>query len=225
MEVGETGLFTSAGSDKSHKFQLESKDSLSTRGTNRDKELWRMRLIGQREGQTKAVSLVRRVLGYPKLYRGERTSAQHYVFLWTKLKEAGIPVLPTVMVVSDNEVLETNLTANGAGIYGKGSHGKDREVYGTDSELLSVGLGTVDRRAREYAQLAVDHGIGLSEDHAFDLILQPSGDWEVMARDCKNTHVVGLEYPKESLEARNLACVDRFVTHLSETVEEIRAGK
>jgi len=110
----------------------------------------------QRENSQELSHMVQRRVEYTEPFRGSRTSAQHYMYLWESLRNAGVTVVNEVMALSDNKIAETNVTADGSMLLGKGTTVSEQNIL-------------------------------LSADHCFDLLVRPTGDWQVIARDIKNT--------------------------------------
>lgn len=173
----------------------------------------------ERESIPGVSHMVKRKVEYPPLSRGERTSAQHYMDLWNTLKQADIPTLDEVVVISENEVAETNLAADGSKIYGKDTGNNDIDPSPIDGIFKSLDMEAILHETRRVAKLASDHHIMLSQDHCLDLIVHPDGTWVVMARDIKHTFT-NVQY---SIDEKNKENAERFVNvHLKRTKEKIK---
>jgi hypothetical protein len=213
MDIGETKEISPVGKSKPHQVKLLETIPLP-KGT-RAKERWRLEL-SKRE-KTRAISLVKIKVEIPAMYRGELSSADYVADLWTTLKQIGIPVVPTLVVLSDNEVAMTDLTADGSGLYGKDNWGNNFSPQKTDAIFHDIDLEEVKKQALTFARLAANNHIGLSPDHSFDLLVHPDGSWQPLARDIKNTQLVGSSPDQDFIFQQNSERVDRFVAHLERT--------
>lgn len=119
--------------------------------------------------------------------------AQLYYCIWRKLKDAGVPTIPNVRIVDDDNVLITDLTADGSQFFGKAGYIKwlfeDRQpgLSGPEKHFVNVDIDKVARRAREIELLALKHGLVLPSDDPFDLLVHPTGAWEVVVLDIGQT--------------------------------------
>lgn len=173
----------------------------------------------ERESIPGVSHMVKRKVEYPALYRGEKTSAQHYMDLWNSLKQANIPVLDEVVAISENEVAETNVAADGSKMYGKDTGNNDIVPSPIDEIFKNLDLDEVLQEARRVAKVAADAHIMLSQDHCLDLVVHPDGTWVVMARDIKHTFT-NVQYP---VDEKNIGNAEWFVNgHLKRTQEKIK---
>lgn len=220
MDIGETKEISPVGKAKTYQVKLLETTPLQ-KGT-RLKERWR---LGLSKGEkTRKISLVKSKVEIPSMYRGELSSADYVAKIWTSLKQAGIPVVPTFVVLSDNEVAMTDLTADGSGLYGKDSWGNYFTPHETDAIFRDIDLEEVRGQALTFARRAADHHIGLSQDHSFDLLVRPDGSWQPLARDIKNTQLLDSFPDQDFIFQQNAEAVERFITHLERTKKNIHAS-
>lgn len=173
----------------------------------------------ERESIPGVSHMVKRKVEYPPLYRGNRTSAQHYMDLWDSLRQANIPVLDEVVVISENEVAETNVAADGSKMYGKDTGNNDIVPSPIDDIFKNLDLDEILHEARRVAKLAAEQHIMLSQDHCLDLVVHPDGAWVVMARDIKHTFI-NVPYP---VDEKNIENAEWFVNgHLKRTKEKLK---
>lgn len=167
----------------------------------------------QREHSQELSHMVQRKVEYTEPFRGVRTSAQHYMYLWESLCNAGLTVVNEVVALSDNKIAETNVTADGSMLLGKGT--TVSELKQNEKNLLTqIDLENVRKEALRQAQLASEQNILLSADHCFDLLVRPTGDWQVIARDIKNTFT-NLDYkPISENTERAMRFVDFHIGNL-----------
>lgn len=185
-----------------------------TVGTQQGKEFIDL----ERESIPGISHMVKRRVEYAPLYRGNKTSSQHYMDLWESLKDANIPTLDEVASISENEVAETDITADGSKIYGKDTHNNDIVPSPIDAIFKNIDLDIVLKEARRIALLAADQQIMLSQDHCLDLVIRPNGEWIVMARDIKHVFT-NVQYPVDGLNIDN---AEWFVNgHLRATQDKI----
>ncbi len=222
MEAGEIGDINFSGRDKPTTLEVVSKEEISS-GSQLNKERWKANVIstGIKGNEIKReISLIRRTIEYPQEYRNAgETSAQYFVRIWQTMKNAGITVLPNVSAAGEEEVLETDLTADGSQIYGKDSRREDRFDEKIDPLFLNIDLVKVEEAAKDLSKKANTSNIQLSADHPLDLIVHPDGTWIVMARDVKNTTLNPLS--QNIMINENEGAVERFVNHLTRTKERL----
>lgn len=136
------------------------------------------------------------------------------------MKESGLPVLPTIVRLNSNEILETNLKWDGSQIYGKDSGWYDSPQTNLDQLFLNVNVDQVMSKASEIVDLAESKSIKLSYDHPFDLLFHPDGSWEVITRDIKNTRI-GVKID-EHIKENHRQRLRNFRNHLESTKDWIR---
>lgn len=209
MEIGESQTFQVVGSDRNHRIELLGKEQIR-KGVQPGKERWRANLLvtnKKNEVLKRPVSLVRRELYF---------SSAFYAAVWAKMKEAGLPVLPTVAIFSDTEVLETDLTADGSKVFGKDTNIYERnDTSPVDKLFLKISISKVENEAKRVAELAAKNHVGISYDHGFDLLVKPDGSYKVMNRDIKNTRIYDNSKDINQIKSDNLDCVGSFIDHLN----------
>ena len=192
------------GGSRNHKIELLEKTKIK-RGSNPDKEFWKANLIVINE---KGEELKRPVFLVKREVYDRRTDdpSARYVSIWTKMKEAGLPVLPTVAAISKTGILETDLTADGSKLYGKDTNTPEKNVSSPiDKIFADVNIDEIEKTSKEVAELAAKNQIGIFIDHGFDLLVKPDGMYKVMNRDFKK------------IKSENLISVEMFITHIKAT--------
>lgn len=217
MDIGETREISPVGKNKTHQVKLLKTVPIQ-KGTL-PKERWYLELTkGER---TKQISLVKRKIEIPESVRGKLSSADYLAKIWTSLKEAGIPVVPTLIVLSEDEVAMTDLTADGSSLYGKDSWGREFVPQETDPVFCTINLEDVRKQAHIFARQAANRFIKLSHDHSLDLLVHPDGSWQTLARDIKNTQLLDSTADQDFIFHQNAEAADRFVAHLERTRKNI----
>lgn len=117
----------------------------------------------------------------PDLQPGE-TAASRYEQLWQLSQDIGLPVPQQLYLLSDDVVAFPDLTADGSVFVGKAAAAEI--AAGTQPRMAAL-LQTIDQQhvitqAHQFAELATNQQVRLPHDGAFDLLLQPSGTWQLM---------------------------------------------
>lgn len=110
-------------------------------------------------------------------------TAEMYYNYWKRLKNAGIPTVPTMRVIAPNEVIMTNMTADGSVFFGK--HRSHSEPISDQfiQHFLSINPADIQFSAQQIVKRADENNIILPDDEAFTLLVHPDGSWEVMVLD------------------------------------------
>lgn len=123
----------------------------------------------------------------------ERNAAGRYVSTWTRLREAGIPVVPTLRKRNNSAVVMTDLTRDGSIIYGRHQafvllpYRHSDFFLKNHKPFMALDLDEVKRSAVEVLDTATGQGITLANDGALDLVVNPSGSWYLIALDITRT--------------------------------------
>ncbi|HEV7454485.1 MAG TPA: hypothetical protein VGO07_04460 [Candidatus Saccharimonadales bacterium] len=126
-----------------------------------------------------------------------REHNDHYIHSWQVCNEAGIPVVPEVMVSDDDTLLVTDVKAGGSEVYGKGmaralssyDHAQERHRPHADIDALFMqitapeNVGAIRAEAERISQLAINAGMELPADDPYELIVHPDGTWQLMTLD------------------------------------------
>lgn len=148
-------------------------------------------------------------------------SSDIFVRNWHAYRAAGIPTVPTLRT-SDNRgtLLVTDVKADGSEVYGKGMvqalsgrHDLSRHRANTQIDPLFLEI-TADEnwqaiadKANEYTERAIDAGIVLAYDDAFEMIVHPDGTWDLIALDILRS--VAPEDETASTRGQNRAALNR----------------
>ena len=151
-----------------------------------NEETYRARVkLGKETSSNREVSLVIKTVN--NLSRNEQEekmdSSDVWIGKYNMIKEAGIPVVPSVRKISDRQVAMTDLEADGSVVYGKADMFNGRATRALDHLLVQIDVNEVNKVAQEYARLADEAGILLANDDAFALVLSPNGEWAILALD------------------------------------------
>lgn len=126
--------------------------------------------------------------------------ASEYLYNWRAFKAAGLPVVPTVRINEQTgTLLVTDIKADGSEIYGKAmAYNLDEELFRRRIEvdarflhLMQNELGDIERRVKEYVALADAHSLGLPFDDPFELVVHPSGSWNLLILDLQHANPRG----------------------------------
>ena len=121
-------------------------------------------------------------------------NASTYIEKWQMLKDAGLPVVPTLRMSSRGTLLLTDLTHDGSDLYGKGKwlemkggvYSYDAAREG-DSEFLRItdheNISEVIAEADYLSEYATQSDILLPYDDPCELIVSPDGDWRLCIID------------------------------------------
>ncbi len=104
----------------------------------------------KREGSTEILHMMQRRVEYSEIFRGNKTSSEHYMHLWNSLKDAGVTVVNEVVALSHNKVAETDVTAEGSLLLGKNSSSEEMRKGVGDT----IDLEEVRKEALRQAELA-----------------------------------------------------------------------
>lgn len=142
----------------------------------------------------------------PSLQDGE-TPADRFINIWTRLKAADIPVVPTVRKISDAEVAMTDLTRYGSIIYGK-HQASNIEALPTDPLSLTIHAAFLRINPSQFEQLtrkifdnATRNNILLAFDDPLDLVVKPNGSWYLIALDIGGTSFNHSATAKKNIES------------------------
>lgn len=145
------------------------------------------------QGRIREIPMVSKRLGsfIPGL-RSDEKGSDRYISVWKGLKEAGVPVVPTVRKKSDNEVLLTDLTKDGSIVYGK-HQAMEPELLPQDpasravhKAFLEISMDSISEAATSILRKATDKGIQLARDGALDLVVN-TDRWYLLALDISKT--------------------------------------
>lgn len=123
----------------------------------------------------------------------ERSASDRYISTWTRLREAGIPVIPTMRKKDNSTVLMTDLTRDGSTVYGRHQAFVTAPYRHSDFFLkdhrpfMALDLDKVRVSAIEILDRATGQGITLANDGALDLVVNPRGSWSLIALDITRT--------------------------------------
>ncbi len=166
----------------------------------------------------KIISLIRKTprnfAESSELYDHKISNVENYLKIWEKLKEVKIPTIPNVYKISDTEVVMTDLTANGSGVYDKDFRCKCASGYDAiksiDKKFLEIDLNDIREKTERIAETANNNNIALPEDGAFNLIVHPNGSWKIIVLDIGETQV-GDVNPEYNIETLNQQQIDVFM--------------
>jgi hypothetical protein len=129
-----------------------------------------------------------------------REVAEHVPTTWRKMKEAGLPVVPTLRIDPQTRergrptVIMTDVKADGSELYGKGllwslesNEARVRPRPDIDKYFLALTHSThfneIEKKVNEYKAVADKNHISLPKDDAFELKIKPNGAWDMLILD------------------------------------------
>jgi hypothetical protein len=170
----------------------------------------------------------------PKVHLFQRPYDERVVAGWLHCLKIGIPVPPTFREVrtdyaisyAGKQLLVTDVTANGAAIYGKGlnfnPHGEPRRPNGplkNDTHFMELtyeaNMPKLRERAYALADHATDHNTILPNDDPFELIVNQDGSSQLMVLDL-NQLVPNTSKRTADVRADNAKYVESTLHHLTE---------
>lgn len=138
--------------------------------------------VGER---TRPVSFIERYTPFPSTW----------IQNWQMMREAGLPVPPTVRETDRQTIVVTNLKAHGEEMYGKGMliHLREAMTWDDDYKLTAVDHIFLDliqfhetdiiAEANRIVNIANRQLICLPTDDAMELLVEPSGSWRIVIAD------------------------------------------
>lgn len=125
-------------------------------------------------------------------FKNQRFSclADQYIFVWNKLREYGLPVVPNVRKLSSDEIVQTNLEASGYSVYdSKIDILETRQTQANDSLFARIPLEDIREKAQHYAKIATNNGVRLAYDGAFHVVVNGKGEWDLLLLDLGSVSV------------------------------------
>jgi hypothetical protein len=159
---------------------------------------------GDEDGRKKEIPMIRKKI----------TSADGYCEYWQRLREAGIPTIPTVRKINENEIIMTDLTKNESSFYGKDSvfgcfdRFKKNEINILDKHFLDIEVSDMEEKIKEVLRKANENNIVLPLDDPFDLLVHPNGNWEVLVLDLATEN---RDVSESETRVLNDECVSHFL--------------
>ena len=138
-----------------------------------------------------------------------------YINIWRCLKEASLPVVPTVRKVNEHDIAMTDLCSDGSEFYGK-----SRNWYPETHTWLLVDVFNrlnfrdVRNCANTIANHATKNGIGLPGDDPLELLIHPDGSWNLIILDIADTLFTA---SSKNLKKHNQNRVRDFIDFLDAT--------
>lgn len=176
--------------------------------------------------------LLEGTVGRRRIFLVEREFDQSYINNWHIFRKAGLPVVPTLRVSSRKTLLITDIKADGSEIYGKSLLTSLHDIHEIRSRprldvdriflrLTQPGnFQTVDRKVKEYLDIANSEQIRLPFDDPFEFVVHPDGSWELMILDLTYGYAIAKLLPDSSGQTIN---PDYHVNELRE--QNIRATR
>jgi hypothetical protein len=140
--------------------------------------------------------------------------------VWKKFKEIGLPVVPTLRMTKDRNLLVTDVKVGGWETFGKGllhgiEHYRDVELPEQNYveaflQVIKKDVLAIKQQALEYAEIASSHGVQLPWDDPFELMVNRKGEWKLMILDLGEAELK----PFTSVSEGNRGFVDFFMDKL-----------
>lgn len=118
--------------------------------------------------------------------------ADQYVFSMNMLQQRSLPVPQVARSISENQVVVSNVVANGGYIYDikeqsmnrlYRANGRNAPLSGPDISFTQLDLGRFAHSSERIAQQASLHAIMLPDDSSFHIIFRPNKQWDIMILD------------------------------------------
>jgi hypothetical protein len=131
-------------------------------------------------------------------------TADETLEIWHKLKDAGLPVVPTMRKVNGHSVLMTNLTVDGSYLFGKYAAFSDTAWTPKDMTKKFKKIKSIEimRKVWDLAGTCNENDIELAYDDAFEVLVRPDGSWKLVILDLGWVDIEP-EKEKELLEEAN----------------------
>lgn len=156
-------------------------------GTEPKKEL----VIGPETSNKKEIRLVKKdVSGMD--FNEDTTPADEFYRVWRGLKDAGLPVVPSVRKVSSHEVVMTDLTADGSQLYGKNRFMEHRSGP-LDHLFIQIDPQEIEDKVVQLRKKANQAGIILPPDDPCELLLHPNGTYDLIILDIRDAKLKGYD--------------------------------
>ena len=175
-------------------------------------------LIGSESRGRRSIDMVRKEVSVAG-------GADKYYWAWKKLKDAGVPTVPTVRKINDNEVIMTDMTADGSAFFGKADVSESfvrknaSKLRNLDKMFLDIDLDEVKAKARVIASEASLRGVNLPYDDPMDLLVHPDGSWEIIVLDIDSQ----MDGHAEEWGWNNRA-ISKFYRHLDDVKRGLSVG-
>lgn len=124
--------------------------------------------------------------------RDELSPSKKFYALWSYLKDLGCNVVPNVVVLDENRVAMTDMTAEGGEFFGKVKRNKlsiealsnkKRELTNLENKFLELDLEKVKNEILGLINFLSDKGIQIQYDDPYDLLVKEDGTCEVVLLD------------------------------------------
>lgn len=127
--------------------------------------------------------------------QGGSDSLRDYCYAWEDLKQAQIPVAPTLRIASETEVMMTDFCRRGAVLYDKfAAECQEKHIRQpalTDSIFLQLDISEIETEARSILARAREASITLPFDDALNLVVYPQREirwnWDLITLDIGST--------------------------------------
>lgn len=142
-----------------------------------------------------------------------------------------MPVAPTLRRSSTGTLLQTNLTADGGAIYGKGCLlmmdsniellRREKALDAAFIHIIKTQIDEIIKQAEYFATLASDNRAVLPDDDAFELLISKDGSWKLVILDLAKAEISS-SMSDELIRKRNSQSTDkcmRWMRQLSKKLE------
>ncbi len=154
-----------------------------------------------------------------------REQTDLYVENWQGFRAAGLPVVPTLRKSSFNSLWVTDVTVNRSYPYGKNVWGTVKDEYNVvdkdrplDSVFIEVtadnNFPAIDTAVANYTEIANQADIFLPYDDPFEVLIHPSGTWQLIMLDIHNGMLNNEFYPNRVVRKKNGEYVANFLEQL-----------
>lgn len=172
---------------------------------------------------------------FVSLVEREEDNLSFMVKNWKMLRQAGLPVPPTIRILGKNKLMVTNLRVGGAEMYGKALYERidyynqrgmvfyPRKIDNLFVDTLKTQWEAVKSEICQYQEMANKHGIVLPSDDAFELLVKPDGSWKLVLTDWKLAY--RSKFPTEVVEKnkRYVGWVEEYISDIFDHFSRLRS--
>lgn len=125
--------------------------------------------------------------------RSNMNLAQSYTFAADVLRSRGMPIMPTTRMVSNDQVVVSDMMPKDGAIYDikeqlltrvfSGKRNGNDALLGTDQLLLQINDKELVRDVLDISERASNNAILLPEDSPYHVVINASGAWKIMILD------------------------------------------
>jgi hypothetical protein len=152
--------------------------------------------------------------------------AETYCLAWKTLKDRGLSVVPSVRIVSRNEVATTNLSADEiTSIYDQKIDALGgRDVFPMDTGFVKIPMDKIKKEGEILQKRANQMGVELMSDGPFHIVVREDGTWYLILLDIGKVRIYAK--PKNMpncVEKNNVYYVRQAIIAFAKIQQNIKA--